>query len=67
MNSGIQLLMNSDGFKNIIITNKNNGNNIRKIYEFLKEYESSNRYIAPNEIKNSWSQKKNVWRIWSTR
>ena len=61
MNSAIQLLMNSKQFKYMIKYHKNKSENIRKIYEFIKEYESSDRYIVPNEIKKIVGQRKKMF------
>ena len=61
MNSAIQLLMNSDGFKNIININKDKSENLNIIYNFIIKYNNSEKYIIPKEIKNIVGKRKKIF------
>lgn len=61
MNSAIQLLMNCNSFKKMIKNNKNKSENLNIIYNFIKEYESANRYITPKDLKNMVGKRKQLF------
>ncbi len=61
MNSGIQLLMNCENFKNMIKKNKHISENLTKISNFILNYDNSNNYADPKDIKNIVGKRKKMF------
>lgn len=61
MNSAIQLLMNSDSFKNMIIINKSKSSNLNIICNFIINYDNAKNSMIPKEIKNIVGQRKRMF------
>lgn len=63
LNSGLQMLIQNQGFCKLILDNQNKSENLKVMADFIKEYyTSSQRSVTPSDIKKMVGNKNKIFR-----